>query len=229
GRRLWRVCRDLRQLGGDRGHIFHRRLPRNAPLRLSPELRHRRDRGWRHARRHAAAVNGARGLRHHHRAGHRQTVHRRHYSRPACDRHVHDHDRHHRLGQAGFPARREAHTVERTPCRAERHLGAPFVVHLRDRRALRIAVPAAFHADRGRRRWRQRRGPHRRAAVWLLSYHHADATEGDGVPHRAWTGEIRRTCAHHGHVSAARLPDGCDGDDHSHHPHHLPRDHAPWL
>src|SRR4029079_16899104 len=51
GRRLWRVFRDLRQLGGDRGHIFHRRLPRNAPLRLSPELRHRRDRGWRHARR----------------------------------------------------------------------------------------------------------------------------------------------------------------------------------
>ena len=46
---------------------------------------------------------------------------------------------------------------------AERHLGAPPAVHLRDRRALRAAVPAAFHADRGRRRWRQRRVPHRRA------------------------------------------------------------------
>ena len=43
------------------------------------ELRHRRDCRRRHARRHAAAVHGARGLRHHHRTGHRQAVHRRHH------------------------------------------------------------------------------------------------------------------------------------------------------
>ena len=45
-------------------------------------LRHRRDRCRRHARRHAAAFDGAGGLRHHHRAGYRQAVHRRHYSGP---------------------------------------------------------------------------------------------------------------------------------------------------
>ena len=33
---------------------------------------------------------------------------------PAGDLHVHDHDRHHRLGQAGFPARRQANTVGRS-------------------------------------------------------------------------------------------------------------------
>ena len=69
----------------------------------------------------------------------------------------------------------------------------------------------------------------RRAAVRLLPYHHADATEGDRVPHRAWVGKVRRAGAHHADVPAARLPDGRDGDDHSHHPHHLPRDHAPRL
>ena len=82
-RRLRRLCRDLRLVGRDRRHLLHRRLSGNAPLRLSAEFRHRRDRRRRHARRHAAAVHRARGLRHHHRAGHRQAVHRRHHSRPA--------------------------------------------------------------------------------------------------------------------------------------------------
>ena len=45
-----------------------RRLSGNAPLRLSAILRHRRDRGRRHAGRDAAAVDRARGLRHHHRS-----------------------------------------------------------------------------------------------------------------------------------------------------------------
>jgi TRAP-type C4-dicarboxylate transport system permease large subunit len=56
-------------------------LSGNAPLRLSAILCHRRHRGRRHAGRHAAAVDRAGGLRHHHRAGHRQAVHRRHHSR----------------------------------------------------------------------------------------------------------------------------------------------------
>ena len=44
----------------------------------------------------------------------------------------------------------------------KRHLGAGAAVHLRDRRALRPAVPAALHADRSRRRRRHRRVPDRR-------------------------------------------------------------------
>ena len=42
-------------------------------------------------------------------------------------------------------------------CRPEEHLGAGAAVHLRDRRALRPGIPAALHADRGRRRGRDRR------------------------------------------------------------------------
>ena len=73
---------DLRLVGRDRRDVLHRRLSGDAPLQLSAELRDRRDRGRRHARRHAAAFDRARGLRHHHRAGHRQAVHRRHPARP---------------------------------------------------------------------------------------------------------------------------------------------------
>ena len=103
-RRLRRLCRDLRLVGRDRRDVLRRRLSGNAPLRLSAILCHRRDRGRRHARRHAAAVHRACGLRHHHRAGHRQTVHRRHHSRPARDDHVHAHHRADRLVSAGLPA-----------------------------------------------------------------------------------------------------------------------------
>ncbi len=107
-RRLRRLCRDLRLVGGDRRDVFRRRLSGNAALRLSAEFRHRRDRGRRHARRHAAALHRARGLRHHHRAGHRQAVHRRHHSRPARDDHVSDDDLRHRPSAAGLPAGRPA-------------------------------------------------------------------------------------------------------------------------
>ena len=74
----------------------------------------RRDRGRRHARRHAAAVDRARGLRHHHRAGHRQAVHRRHPARacsPMLD--VHADDRDHRLRAAGLPAGRRRAALAR--------------------------------------------------------------------------------------------------------------------
>ena len=106
GRGLRRLCRDLRLVGGNRRDVFSRRLSGNAPLRLSAILRHRRDRGRRHAGRHAAAIDRARGLRHHHRAGHRQAVHRRHHPRPAGDDDVHDHHRADRLFPAGLPAER---------------------------------------------------------------------------------------------------------------------------
>ena len=74
-----------RLVGRDRRDLLGRRLSGDAPLRLSAILRHRRDRGRRHAGRDAAAVDRARGLRHHHPAGHRQAVHRRHHAR-ACSR-----------------------------------------------------------------------------------------------------------------------------------------------
>ena len=107
-RRLRRLCRDLRLVGRDRRDVFRRRLSGNAPLRLSAELRHRRDRRRRHARRHAAAVHRARGLRHHHRAGHRQAVHRRHRSRHARHDDVSHHHLRHRPGAARLPAGRSA-------------------------------------------------------------------------------------------------------------------------
>ncbi len=159
---LRRLCRDLRLVGGDRRDIFRRRLSGNAPLRLSAILRHRRDRGRRHARRHAAAVDGAGGLRHHHRAGHRQAVHGRHHSRPARHGHVHADDHADRLVPAGLPADRTADHLARAVRRLEEYLGAGAAVRLRDRRPLRAAVPAALHPDRGRRRRRRRRVPDRR-------------------------------------------------------------------
>ena len=116
-RGLRRLCRDLRLVGRDRRDVFGGGLSGNAPLRLSAILRHRRDRGRRHAGRHAAAVDRARGLRHHHRAGHRQAVHRRHHSRPARDDHVHDHHRADRLFPAGLPAEGRAHHLARALCR----------------------------------------------------------------------------------------------------------------
>ena len=82
-RRLRRLCRHLGLVGRDGGDLLGRRLSGDAPLRLSAKLLDRRDRGRRHAGRDAAAVDGARGLRPHHPAGHRQAVHGRHPAR-AC-------------------------------------------------------------------------------------------------------------------------------------------------
>src|ERR1700739_2028583 len=48
------------------GDVLRGGLSGNAALRLSAILCHRRDRGRRHLGRDAAAVDGARGLRHHH-------------------------------------------------------------------------------------------------------------------------------------------------------------------
>ena len=162
-RRLRRLCRDLRLVGRDRGHVLRRRLSGNAPLRLSAELRHRRDRGRRHARRHAAAVDRARGLRHHHRAGHRQAVHRRHRARASRHGDVPQHHHRHRPRAARLPAGRPAHRLARAAYRPAGHLGAVAAVRFRHRRPLRPAVPAALHADRGRRRRRRRRVPDRRS------------------------------------------------------------------
>ena len=77
-RRLRRLRGDLRLVGRDRGDVLARRLSGDAPLRLSAALRHRRDRGRRHARHHDPAVDRVRRLRPDHRAGHRQAVRRRH-------------------------------------------------------------------------------------------------------------------------------------------------------
>ena len=82
-RRLRRFRRDQRFVGRDRRHLRHRRLSRDAAIRLSAILRRRRDRRRRHARRDLSALDRARRLWPHHPAGHRQAVHRRHSSR-AC-------------------------------------------------------------------------------------------------------------------------------------------------
>ena len=111
--RLRRLCGDLRLVGRDRRDLLARRLSGDAPLRLSAELRHRRDRRRRHARHHDPAVHGARDLRHHHRAGHRQAVHRRRHSRHPRGGHVRRHGVDHRLGEAGLPAGGPRRLVER--------------------------------------------------------------------------------------------------------------------
>ena len=67
-RGLRRLRRDQRLLGGDGGDVLHRRLSGDAPLQLSAVLRHRRDRGRRHAGRDVPAVDRAGGVRPDHRS-----------------------------------------------------------------------------------------------------------------------------------------------------------------
>ena len=88
--------------------------PEMRALRLSAELRHRRDRRRRHARHHDPALHGVRRLRPHHRAGHRQAVHRRRHARASSPiAHVHGDHHHHRLRAAGLPAAGEPRVLER--------------------------------------------------------------------------------------------------------------------
>src|SRR6516165_3346604 len=89
------------------------RLSRDAPLRLSPVLRGRRDRSRRHAGSDAAALDGSRGLRDHYRAGHRQALHRGNSSGHPRRLHVHDDGRGDRLGKAELSARGPARHLAR--------------------------------------------------------------------------------------------------------------------
>ena len=168
GRCLRRLCRDLRLLGRHGGDVFRCGLSGNAPLRLSAELRHRGDRRRRHARRHAAAIHCARGVRHHHRAGHRQAVHRRYCARRSRHGDVSHYHFRHRPGPAWFPAGRSACRLAASTVRAEGNRGAGTAVRLRHRRTLRPALSSALHADRSGWRRCQRRIPDRRlhAAGW---------------------------------------------------------------
>src|SRR4029077_13646503 len=50
--------------------------------------------------------------------------------------------------------------------------------------------------------------PDRGALVRLFPHHHADAAEGDRVPHRPRDRQLRHPDADHADVSGARLPDG---------------------
>ena len=154
-RRLRRLRRDQRLVGRDRRHLRHRRLSRDAAIRLSAILRRGRDRRRRHARRDLSALDGARRLRPHHPAGHRQAVHRRNPSGPARGLDVHADDRRHRPCSAGLSAGRPAQRLERAASVAARRLGLACAVRVRDRRALRRPV----HADRGGRGRRVRRVP----------------------------------------------------------------------
>ena len=159
-RGLRRLCRDLGLLGRHRGDLRHRRLSGNAALQLSAILRYRRHRRRRHARRHAAAFDRARGLRHHHRAGYRQAVHRRNHSGFAGGDDGHADRRRHRPRAAGFPPRGAAPFLEGAADGPARRLGDVAAVRLRHRRALWRPL----HADRGRRRRRHRRALDRRRA-----------------------------------------------------------------
>ena len=124
------------------------------------ELRDRRDRGRRHAGRHAAAVDRARGLRPHHPAGHRQAVHGRHRAGPARDGDVHADHRHHRAREARLAADRpKASWAERMA--DLRDVWAPLVLFVFVIGGLYGGV---FTPDRGGRRRRGRRLPARRAA-----------------------------------------------------------------
>ena len=191
-RRLRRLCGDFGLLGRDRRDLLGGGLSGNAPLRLSAILRHRRDRGRRHARRDAAAVDGARGLRHHHPAGHRQAVHRRHRAGTAGDLDAHDHHRHHRRGAARIPAGRAARFLARPAGRAARRLVAAAAVPVRDRRPLWRLL----HSDRGRRGRRGRRLHHRHPQGQADQRRHpAVAAAGDAHRGRGLHRADRRACA----------------------------------
>ena len=124
------------------------------------ELLDGRDRGRRHAGRHAAALDRARRLRPHHPAGCRQAVPRRHRAGHPRHADVHGDHRRHLPCQARLAADRAQGQLERARGRPARRLGAAAAVRAGDRRALRRRV----HADRGRRRRRQRRLPAGRIA-----------------------------------------------------------------
>ena len=149
----------------------------------------------------------------------------------------------------GFLPRGPARAVEREARRAEGHLGDAAAVRLRDRRPLWRPVHRhrGGRRGRGRRLPHRRRAaqavrpghpalaagdhahhrggvhhPDRRAAVRLLPHHHADAAEGDRVPHRPRHRPLRRAGADHADVSGARMPDGCARHDHPDGADHLP-------
>ena len=223
--------------------------PEMRRLSLSPVVLDRRHRGRRHARRDVPALDGAGGLRPHHRAGHRQAVHRRHPARHPRGVDVHRDDRHHRLRPPELPAGRRAQHVRRAAAGAARGMGAAAALRLRHRRALWRPL----HADRGRRHGRGRRLPDqrrappaaaqadaavaaacdahrrggvhradRRAAVRLFPHRHPDAAARHRVPHQPRPRPLRRAGADHADVSRARLPDGRARHDHPDGADHLP-------
>jgi len=110
GRGLRRLCRHLRLVGGDRRDVFG-----GWPIRRCSRFGY--PQSFATGVIAAGGTLGAMlppstvlsGIRHHHRAGHRQAVHRRHHSRPARHDDVHDHHRADRLFPAGFPAKGHAH------------------------------------------------------------------------------------------------------------------------
>ena len=183
-RRLRRLRRDQRLVGRNRRDLRHRRLSRDAAVRLSAILRRRGHRGRRHARRDLSALDGARRLRPHHPAGHRQAVHRRHPSRPARGLNVHADHRRDRLDQAGLSARRPAQRLGRTAAVAARRVGRDRSLRLRDRRPLRRPV----HADGSGRGRRMRRLP---------DLGRAGEAQARGRACRAFAGDAHRGCGVH--------------------------------
>ena len=163
---------------------------------------------------------------------------------------------HHRRRAAGLSAGGAAQLLARAADGPEGRLGADAAVRLRHRRTLWRPVHADRGGRRRRgRRLPDRHGARQAVArrilasllqatrtaaavftvligahaVRLLPDRHADAAEGDRVPHRPRPRPLRRAGADHADVSGAGLPDGRDGDDHPDHPDHLPGHHRAGL
>ena len=254
-RGLRRLRGDLRLVGGDRGHVLHRRLSGDAPLRLSAVvLPPASIAAGGTLGRDAAAVDRARGLRRSSRSRTSASC-----SWPASCRAC---SRWRctcitiaiigRVRPSFLPRRHSAPWRERI-ARDARCLGAAAAVRLRHRRPLWRPL----HAHRGRRRRRRRRLPARRAARQariaptscaallqatrtaaavftvligaLLFGYFLTITQTPQKLTEFLTGlgigALRRAGADHADVPGARLPDGRHGDDHPDRADHLPGDH----
>ena len=109
GHRVRRFCCHLRFVGGHRRHLLFGGLPRDAAIRLPAIVLHRRHRRRWHARRDAAALHRAGGLRHPHPTRHWQIVHGRHLARHAGHGHVCVDHHGDRAGQTRLVASRGCH------------------------------------------------------------------------------------------------------------------------
>ena len=200
-------------------------------------VRHRRDRRRRHARHHDPALDRARGLRPHHRSRTSASCSWPASCRACSPMAMYMATiTHHRLRAAGLPAgRRRAApgasastrcaTSGRRCCCSSFVIGGlygglftpteaggvgaggAFLIGVAARPAVARRHPALAAAGDAHRGGGVHRAD-RRHPVRLFPHHHADAAEGDRVPHRPRHRPLRRAGADHADVSGARLPDG---------------------
>ena len=136
-RRLCRVRRDLRLVGGDRGDDGSGRAAGIAPLRLLRLARDRRAGRGRHARDHDSAVGAARDLRDPDAGIDRQAVHGRRAAGHHRDAGLHARGEDHRDGESARGSGRPARRVARASAVAAAGAAGAPRVRRRDRRHLR--------------------------------------------------------------------------------------------